>query len=177
MKYYLVATFNDDSYDNVDSIQKELLKQYKFFKNSIKPQLLLLTIEDANVSKLDELINSFLSPYKQFKVEINNTSALTNCNNSINLTIESRGYIKRFIRCLHTILTSNKFNVKFNQSNGELCIFLGNITQKGLSVKDIASNLNCHIDFETLKVAKIQLKKSLNNKADSIVKEYTLKEY
>lgn len=174
MKYYLVASFDNDSCSHIEAVQKRISKKYKTSRNATKPRILLETIEDPDFDKLDKLITGFLAPYKKFKVEVLNVSAQNNSYHSLNLNIESKGYIKRFNRCFNSLLYSNGFNVKSNHNMDELCIFLGN-----LNIKDQVniSNVDIPLNFQTIKVNKIELTKSLNNKPDSIIKTYTLRDY
>lgn len=174
MKYYLVASFDNDSCSQIEAVQKRLSRKYKTSRNATKPRILLETIEDPDLDKLDKLISGFLVPYKKFKVEVLNVSAQNNSYHSLNLNIESKGYIKRFDRCFNSLLYTNGFNVKFNHNVDELCIFLGN-----LNVKDQANipNIDIPLNFQTIKVNKVELTKSLNNKPESIIKTYTLRDY
>ena len=53
MKYYLVALFDEESYKNLNPIQRNLSKKFRANRNSPTPYIPLEIIENPNIDKLD----------------------------------------------------------------------------------------------------------------------------
>ena len=92
MKYYLVALVDDKSVDDIISIQKFLNKKYKLYKNISNLYIPLGSVSNTELDKLDEIISKILSPYKKFKVGIDNDIFINDTSNTVNLKVKDKGY-------------------------------------------------------------------------------------
>lgn len=98
MKYYLVALFDEESCKSLESIQRGLLRKYKLPRNHISLHIPLETIDNPNLDKLDEVVLKLIKPYKKFKIELTGSAEFNeSTNKALNLQIENKGYIKKFI--------------------------------------------------------------------------------
>ncbi len=60
MKYYLVALFDDESYKNLNPIQRNLSRKFRANRNSPIPYIPLEIIENPNLDKLNTIIDKML---------------------------------------------------------------------------------------------------------------------
>ena len=63
MKYYLVALFDDESYKNLNPVQRNLSKKFKANRNSPIPYIPLEIVENPNIEKLNEIVDKIIKPY------------------------------------------------------------------------------------------------------------------
>lgn len=182
MKYYLVALFDDESYKAMEPIQRSLSRKYKLYRNLPKLHITLEVIENPNIEKLDTILTKIFKPYKRFKVELKDFICTGDQYKTINLEIENRGYIKRFSRLINDTLKLHGFNVKLNTDNNDLYVSLANSNfhQKDWKNKDgKATNSKLTIEnfYNTAKIDRIELWKSINNKKETIILSYPLKSF
>lgn len=182
MKYYLVALFDQDSYSSMERIQKNICKKYKIYKNIPTLHITLETIEDPDIDKLTKIISDVLKPYKKFKVETNGVICFDPPYKSVNLKIESKGYIARLTRNINDTLKLHGFNVRENIDNWDLHVSLANTNYaiKEWSSKEYiaACDLAKKDGFYKLaKIEKIELWKPINNKKEMLVKSFPLRDY
>lgn len=180
MKYYLVALLDKDSCKMLEPIQKSFSRRYKVYRNMTKPCIFLQSIENPDIDKLDKLISNLLIPYKKFKVELNSISCKGNPCRELNLTLEPKGYIKRFNRKIDDILISNGFNILMhnNQEEISICLAYNNQASKDIIEKEQYKIIpNSKPLFDTLKIDRVELWKSPNGKQNSILKSYSLRDY
>ncbi len=181
MKYYLVALLDEGSSAEVIDIQKFLSKKYKLFKNISNLYIPLGSVSNADLEKLDEVVTKIISPYKKFKVGIDNGFGLSDDLNMVNLKVEDKGYINRISRNLFDTLNLHGFTVKdFNTDTFNIPLSNANH-----NIRKAYSNNNLSIDnskskedfLKFAKISKIEIWKQMNSKKDSVVKTYNLKDY
>lgn len=182
MRYYLVALFDDDSYKNMEPLQKSLSKKYKLYKNLSTPYITLETIDNPNLDKLDEILRKIFKPYKRFKVELNDIVYFEEHYKSINLKVENGGYIKRLCRLLNDTLKLHGFNVRenINDWNPHVVIANGNLSNKDWKKNEFElaySTTRKEICLNMAKIDRVELWKSLNNKKEMVIKSYSLKSF
>ena len=112
MKYYLVALVDDKSVDDIVSIQKFLNKKYKLYKNVSNLYIPLGSVSNAELDKLDEIISKILSPYKKFKVGIDNDIYINDTSNTVNLKVKDKGYINKISRSMFDMFNTYGISVK-----------------------------------------------------------------
>lgn len=175
MKYYIVALFDDESYRCLNPIQRNYSKKFKGNRNSPIPHIILEVIENPNVDKLDGIIQKIIQPYKKFKVEISPSVFICEANKTVALSIEDKGYIKRFSRLISDTLKLNNFSLKTSTIPAN--ISLANLNYVNRDLKKNDSVINFDAKFSTLKVSRIELWKISNNKRETLIKTYHLKDF
>ncbi len=180
MKYYLVALFDDESYKAIEPIQKSLSKRYRLYKNLPTLHITLDIIEDPDINKLDEVLNKMLKPYKKFKVELMDMMYFDEPHKSLNIKVESKGYIKRLARSINENLKLHGFNVKTAPEvpNLQLSLLNINFPPREWNKNDLLKghNLPKREGFNKMpKISRIEVWKATNNKKETVVKSYPLK--
>lgn len=182
MKYYLVALFDKNSYEDIYKIQRRLCDKYKIYKDIPVPHISLETIDNPDVEKLDKILLDILKPYKKFKVESSEIVCFDPPYKSVNLKIESKGYIARIARNINEKLKDNGFLVRDNKDGGNLHVSLGNtnFASRDWSYKEYTAACTTakKEDFYKLaKIEKIELWKQINNRKEVVVKSYALRDF
>lgn len=180
MKYYIVALFDEDSYQIITPVQRNLSKKFRANRNSPIPYIPLEVLDNPNTEKLNMVIEKILKPYKYFKVELCDNVSVSESTKTLNLKIEDKGYIKRLSRLLADTLKLYGFVTR--GSEDELAISLANMNYVP---KDTQKNdTECAIDMlnkdgkkNTLKVNRIELWKISNNKKETVLKTFNLKNF
>lgn len=177
MKYYLVALFDDESYKNLNPIQRNLSKKYRANRNSPIPYIPLEVLENPNVDKLNTVIDKIIKPYKHFKVEVSSKVSICDSNKTLNLKIEDVGYIKRLNRLLSDNLQLHGFNVKGIESEEVLQLTLANINYNNRDNKKVISPIDSKFNISTLKVNRLELWKISNTRRETLIQTYPLKHF
>ena len=175
MKYYLVALFDDESYKNLNPIQKNLSKKFRANRNSPAPYIPLEIIENPNIDKLDIVIDKIVKPYKNFKVQLLKEVSVSETNKTLNIKIQDVGYIKRMNRLMNDTLRLHGFNVQDTSSEPSMHISLANLNFIPRDMKKIDGEVNFQPKCDTLKVDRIELWRFSNNKRETLIKSYPLK--
>ena len=175
MKYYLVALFDDESYKNLNPIQKNLSKKFRANRNSPAPYIPLEIIENPNIDKLDLVIDKIVKPYKNFKVQLLKEVSVSETNKTLNIKIQDVGYIKRMNRLMNDTLRLHGFNVQDTSSEPSMHISLANLNFIPRDMKKIDGEVNFKPKCDTLKVDRIELWRFSNNKRETLIKSYPLK--
>ncbi|MEQ8196445.1 MAG: 2'-5' RNA ligase family protein [Clostridiaceae bacterium] len=180
MKYYLVALFDDESYKQIETIQKNFSKKSRSYKNFPLPHITLEIVEDPDMEKLDTLLTKIIKPYKRFKVELKDIINFSEPNKSVNLRVEKKGYISRLSRNINDTLKLHGFSVKNCIETFGLNVSLTstNITQKEWKKNEFEaafSSARIQEFYDMGKIDRIEIWKSANNKKEVIVKSYKLK--
>ena len=162
MKYYLVALFDEESYKNLNPIQRNLSKKFRANRNSPTPYIPLEIIENPNIDKLDVVVDKIVKPYKNFKVQLSTEVSVSETNKTLNMKIEDVGYIKRLTRLMSDTLKLHGFNT-------QNCNYLPK------DMKKFDGEVNFKSNCETLKVDRIELWKFSTNKRETLIKSYPLK--
>jgi hypothetical protein len=182
MKYYLVALFDSDSYKNIEEIQKNVCKKYKLYKNSPSLHIKLEVIGDPDMEKLDQVISKLIKPYKKFKIEVCDAISIDEPYKSVNLKIQNKGYISRLARTINDTLKLHGFVVREDLTDEDLHISLANtnhsikeLSKQENSISGKAMRQDGFYKFAT--VDKIELWKPINNKKETVLKTYSLKDF
>lgn len=182
MKYYLVALVDDQSVDDIVSIQKFLNKRYKLYKNVSNLYIPLGSVSNTELDKLDEIISKILSPYKRFKVGIDNDIYINDTSNTVNLKVKDKGYINKISRSMFDMFNTygisakdfsnlSHFNMPISNANNAIRKAYSN----NLFTLDESKDKTDLVNFT--KINKIEIWKQLNNRRDTLVKSYDLKEF
>ncbi len=182
MRYYLVALFDEESYKEIEPTQKSLCRKYRLYKNLPMLHITLEVIEDPDLEKLDAVISDIIKPYKKFKVELSDVICFDEPYKSVNLKVESKGYIKRLTRTFNDSLKLHGFNVRENIENWDLHVSLANTNyaQREWTKNEYAAackNTKNEAFNKMAKIDKIELWKPINNKKEMVVKSYSLKTF
>lgn len=182
MRYYLVALFDEDSYKNIEPLQKNICRKFKIGRNIPSLHIPLEAIENPNIDKLDELILDIIKPYKKFKIEMGNDLYFNEPFKSFNLKVENKGYIKRLSRTIATDLRLHGFNIRTLQSETEdlfvsLAVQTSNRDSTTLDINAISNIYKTAGIQKLVKIDRIELWKANGNKKENIVKSYRLKTF
>lgn len=178
MKYYVVALFDDDSYDVIQPIQRKFSKKFRANRNSPTPFIALDVVESPNIEKITPVIEKVLKPYKQFKIELCENVSVSDSLRTLNLEVQNRGYIKK----IHTALTDNfelnGLNVKFSPTE-ELGLSLATIYNYNKNSNNyVACDNNENVENSIkLKVNRLEIWKLAPNKKEMCMKSFPLRSF
>ena len=175
MKYYVVALFDDESYKALGPLQRNLSKKFKANRNSPIPYIPLEIIENPNIDKLSIVINKIIKPFKNFKVGISNRVAIIDSNKTLNLKIDDSGYIKRLDRVFSDVLKLHGFNII--SKNTDMLLTLANMNYMINDNKKSNFDIDQKFKLVTLKVNRIELWKISNNRRETLIQRYPLKNF
>lgn len=175
MKYYLVAVFDDESYKNLNPIQKNLSKRFRANRNSPTPYVLLDIVENPAIEKLEPVVEKIVNPYKLFKVQLTNEVHFSESNKNLNIKIADVGYIKRMNRLLSDTLKLHGFNVLDSNLESSMNLSIANMNYIPRDIKKSEGDITYKCTCETLKVDRIEIWKFGNNKKEVVIKSYPLK--
>jgi len=175
MKYYLVALFDDESYKNLNPIQRNLSKRFRANRNSPTPYIPLEVIENPNIDKLDVVVDKIVKPYKNFKVQLSSEVSVSESSKTLNMKIEDVGYIRRINRLVSDTLKLHGFNIQNYNSELSMHISLANLNYIPKDMKKFDGEVTFKPNCETLKVDRIEIWKFSNNKKETLIKSYPLK--
>ncbi len=179
MKYYIVALFDEDTYQVISPIQKNMSKKFRANRNSPAPYVLLSAIENPNLEKLYPIVDKIVAPYKSFRIDASDLVYLFEPTKSINLRIDDKGYIKRLSRSLFDMLELNGFSVKSFDDN---FVSLGNLAYVPKDYKKQGVKLNFpeiydKNSFVKLRIKSIEIWKLPTVKKNAPMKSYVLKDF
>lgn len=183
MKYYLVALFDDESYSQIEKIQKSVCKKYRLYKNMPVLHLTLEVIEDPrNIDEACRVIRDILKPYKKFKISVDGAICFDAPYKSVNLDVENKGYIMRLTRQINDRLKLCRFKVREDVENWDLHISLANTNYAVRQWSNKEYSNACQVVKEMniqekIKIKEIQLWKPINNKREMVVESFPLKDY
>lgn len=175
MKYYLVALFDDESYKNLNPIQRNLSKRFRANRNSPTPYIPLEVVENPNIDKLDLVVDKIIKPYKNFKVQLSTEVTISENSKTLNINIQDVGYIRRLNRLINDTLKLYGFNVLEYNNENSAHISLANLNFIPKDMKKLDNEITFKSNVETLKIDRIELWKFSNNKREIPVKSYPLK--
>lgn len=175
MKYYLVALFDNGSYPRVESIQKSICKKYKLYKKLPVLYINLEVINEPDIDKLDSIVSEVLKPYKRFRVGLKKNLLFDSPCKSLNLEVESKGYINRIARNINEKLTATGFEIKNTLDTLHIPLANTNFNKKWDADQQSAGNEDNL--GELARIDRIELWKAVNNKKTLVIKSYPLKEY
>jgi len=175
MKYYLVALFDDESYKNLNPIQKNLSTKFRANRNSPVPYIPLEVIENPNIDKLDVVVDKIIKPYKNFKVQLSPEISVSETSKTLNMKIQDVGYIKRINRLMNDTLRLHGFNIQETSDSPSMHISLANLNFIPKDMKKIDGEVKFKAKCDTVKVDRIELWRFSNNKRETLIKSYPLK--
>ena len=179
MKYYIVALFDEETYQVISPIQRNMSKKFRANRNSPVPFIILTAIENPNLDKLYPVVDKIIAPYKSFRIDANDLVYLFDPTKSINLKIDNKGYIKRLSRCLFDTLELNGFSVKSFEDNFVSLANLGYIP-KDYKKQDVKLNfpeIYNKDNVAKLKVKSIEIWKLPTLRKNIPLKSYTLRDF
>lgn len=181
MKYYIVALFDDDSYEVINPIQKNLSKKFKGNRHSPQPYIALDVLDNPNMDKLCMVLEKVIKPYKKFKVELCDDVIINENMKTITLKILNEGYIKKISRSLKDTLNLYGIHSKFPQDT-PLAVSLANLTYFNKDNKKYKNDIACDLVRKstksiTLKISKFEIWKVSNSKRETCMKSYPLKTF
>lgn len=185
MKYCLIADFTKESYSNIENIQRYACKKFKLYKKFQNLHIMLETMDEPNIDKLDKIILEQIKPYKKFKIKIEPNLVYDNEEKAVALKVENQGYIIRIIRNLCEKLSYSGF--KFHCKNLDdlynlyIPIANGNYQIKNFFQQNnqiTADNtLEKSVESSFFKIQGFRLCKLTGYKKISVIKNYPLREY
>ncbi|MCL2320863.1 MAG: hypothetical protein FWC47_02005 [Oscillospiraceae bacterium] len=184
MKYTINLYFDKDSREYLEKLQKELSRKYRINKFLPSQSIRLGTVEAANLDKLIDTMVDFISPYKYFKIYVENACILENPAKIILAMILDKGYISRIERQINECFVQNGFTKAEPLNKLGLFILLSsnmNFDKKiNFNFKDYEMNLkSSKKEFlgKYLLIEGLEIIKSGSFKKDAIIKKIKLKEY
>ncbi|MCE5220238.1 MAG: hypothetical protein LLF98_02940 [Clostridium sp.] len=174
MKYYIVALFDEETYQVISPIQRNMSKKFRANRNSPTPFIILTAIENPNLDKLYPIVDKIIAPYKSFRIDANDLVYLFDPTKSINLKIDNKGYIKRLSRSLFNMLELNGFSVK---SFEDSFVSLANLSYIPKDYKKQDVKLNFPEIYNKDNVVKLKIKSIEIWKLPTIKKNIPLKSY
>ena len=179
MKYYIVALFDEEAYQVISPIQKNISRKFRTNRNSPQPFIPLISIENPDLDKLYPLVDKLIAPYKTFRVNANDTVYPLDQTKSINLRLDNKGYIKRLSRSICDTLSLHGFNIK---TLGENFISLANLgyIPKDYKKQDVKLNfpdIYCDSNIVKLRIKSIEIWKLPTVKKNTPIQSYPLKSF
>ena len=181
MKYYIVALFDDNSYESITPLQRNISKKFRANRNSPLPYIALEVIDNPNIEKLYTVIEKIIKPYKKFKVELCDDVSVNESMKTVNLSIVNEGYIKKISRTLRDTLALHGIFTA-DPEISDLSIALANVTTFNKDTKKSTNDVACELIQKngknlTLKVNALEIWKISNNKKETAIKSYQLRAF
>lgn len=140
MKYYIVALFDDETYQLISPIQRNMSKKFRANRNSPNPFIPLAMVDTSNLDKICDIVEKNVKQYKTFRIDVSDLVYLSESNKSVNLKIDNKGYIKRLSRSIIESLSLNGFASKSFEENPIVLANLGYVS-KDYKKQDIKLHL------------------------------------
>jgi hypothetical protein len=177
MKYYLVALLDKESGKTIENSTRNLIKKIKPKKKTSFYGIVLETIEDPDLSKLEDIIRDISKPVRLFKIDVQGKLTFDEELKTIGLDVHNFGYVKRLSRNFNTMLGLHGFAVSDPDAleareSVQLILYNGGIT-KDLDTFQNVLRKNTDSRF---KVDRFQIWKNFNFKKDSVVATIPLKD-
>ncbi|SHH82780.1 hypothetical protein [Clostridium grantii] len=180
MKYQLVALFDQNSNEFIDVIQRDLCKKYRVYKLKSDFCIPLQSFNDANIDEFTKIIQESITPYKKFKVQITPQLFLDDYSKLVGLKVDKSGYINKISRTLSDTLALHGFN-----SNNHKCDFGIPVVSSNYHIRKMFKEKpSCAINIKNnlpylgfAKIERLELRKSINNKKDILIKSFPLRDY
>ena len=179
MKYCVVALFDEETYQVIAPIQRNMSKKFRANRNSPAPYIPLAIIDNPNLDKLDPILDKIISPYKSFRIDANDLVYLSEPTKSVNLKLDDKGYIKRLSRSIFDTLSLYGFNIK---TLGENFISIANLgyIPKDHKKQDVKLNfpeIYCNDNIVKLRIKSIEVWKLPTIKKNTPIQSYILKSF
>ena len=179
MKYYIVALFDEETYQVISPIQRNMSKKFRANRNSPVPFIMLTAIENPNLDKLYPVVDKIIASYKSFRIDASDLVYLFEPTKSVNLKVDNKGYIKRLSRCLLDTLELNGFSANAFDDSFISLANLGYIP-KDYKKQDVKLNfpeIYTKDNVAKLKVKSIEIWKLPLVRKNTPLKSYTLKTF
>ena len=181
MKYYIVALFDDNSYESIAPIQRNISKKFRANRNSPMPYIALEIIDNPNIENLYAVIEKIIKPYKKFKIELCDDVSMNEAMKTVNLSIVNEGYIKKLSRTIRDTLSLHGIYSVEPELN-DLSISLANVNSVNKDSKKNSTDVACELIKKngknlTLKVNTLEIWKISNNKKETAIKSYQLRSF
>ena len=181
MKYYIVALFDDNSYESITPIQRNISKKFRANRNSPMPYIALEIIDNPNIEKLYTVIDKIIKPYKKFKIELCDDVSVNEIMKTVNLSIINEGYIKKISRNLRDTLSLHGIYTTEPEIS-DLSISLANVNSFNKDNKKNTNDVACELIKKngknlTLKVNALEIWKISSNKKETSIKSYQLRAF
>ncbi len=170
MKYYLVALLDKESGKNIENSTRNLVKKIKPKKKTSFYGIVLETIEDPDLIKLEEIVREISKPVRRFKINVLGKLSFDDDYKTIGLDVENFGYVKRLSRHFNSTLSLHGFKVRdedavLNPETVQLILYNGGITK---DIEEIQNVLRRNEDTR-FKIDRFQIWKNFNFKKDSVL--------
>lgn len=177
MKYYLVALLDKESGKAIENSTRHLIKKIKPKKKTAFYGIVLETIEDPDLFKLEEIIKDMAKPIRLFKIDVQGKLSYDENLKTIGLEVMNFGYVKSLSRNFNTMLSLHGFKVREEseveeKESVQLVLYNGGIT-KDLNQHQNVLRKNAGIRY---RVDRFELWKNFNFKKDSVVATIPLKD-
>ncbi|MBO1265618.1 hypothetical protein J3A84_11285 [Proteiniclasticum sp. SCR006] len=177
MKYYLVALLDKESGKVIESSTRNLIKKIKPKKKTSFYGVVLETIEDPDLTKLEDIITDISRPIRYFKIDVQGNLSFDESTRTIGLDVSNFGYVKSLSRNFNTMLGLHGFKVREEEEieskdSVQLVLFNGGITKDLASFQNVLRK-NAGSKF---RVDRFQLWKNFNFRKDSVVATIPLKD-
>lgn len=181
MKYYVVALFDDNSYEILHPIQRKYSKKFRANRTSPTPFIALDIIDTPNIEKITPVIEKVLKPYKQFKVQLCDNVSISDSLRTLNLEVENRGYIKKIYTALTDSFELHGLNVKFTPKE-DLGLSLATVSNINKDNKSPGNYVACDESNKeetapVLKVNRLEIWKLTPNKREMCIKSFPLRSF
>jgi hypothetical protein len=180
MKYQLVALFDQNSNEFIDVIQRDLCKKYKVYKLKSDFCIRLQTFNDANIDEFTKIIQESIIPYKKFKVQISPELFLDDYSKLVGLKVDKSGYINKISRNLSDTLSLHGFNLTNHKNNFGIPVVSSNYHIRKMFKEKTPCVINSKNDLPYIgfaKIERLELRKSINNKKEILIKSFPLRDY
>lgn len=180
MNYQLVALFEQSDHTKLKDVQRTLCKKMNLYKPVPLLNIPICTLIDADPTDAENTICKVLSPYKYFKVNVNNTMSLSK-DNKVFIEIEQSGYISTIHRNIVEYFSLN--GVKLGTKSPDLIIPIsnGNYNFKKLKQKNSTLSVlrNKPADENILvgKIVKFELWRLGGRRKDNVIVSFPLRAY
>jgi len=177
MKYYLVALLDKESGKAIENATRGLVKKIKPKKKTAFYGVILETIEDPDVVKLEDTIKDMARPLRLFKIDVQGKLSYNANYRTIGLDVMNFGYVKSLSRNFNTMLSLHGFKVREEKEVEEketvqLILYNGGITKD----LDTYQNVLRKNQQTRYKVDRFEIWKNFNFKKDSVIATIPLKD-
>lgn len=175
MKYKIVAFFDDNSTDYLRNINCNLRKKFRLNRYDYNFHIEMISTPNADLNVLNKVLLNILTPYKNFKVKIDDNLHINPHSRKISLKVLNKGYLSKITRNISDTLLLYGFKIDKQSEDCDFYVTISDFDRRNLNYIN-KSNTNVNIIKNTLKVNKIKLL-AFNSNREFILKSYTLREY
>jgi len=180
MKYQLVALFEKSNHYNLKEIQRNVCRKLNLYKPTSILHVPICTILDIDMDTAEDVVCKVLTPYKHFKIKVNNSMSLTK-DNKVYIEIDQSGYISTIQRKILDSLSLH--GMKLSNKNNELIIPIanGNYSFKKLLSKNtrlsVIKSKPCEDTISYGKIVKLELWRIGGPRKDNVIMSFPLRNF